>query len=256
MSFTIEAACGCVCGRARNQNEDNFFFKKKRLSGKNKGLKSPLKFKGSTDDVVLFAVFDGMGGEAKGEESSYLASEVFAAEAKRLEDLVIDGKEFFINTCTLASQAISRKARESQVRTMGTTVAALYFPQDEVYACNVGDSKAFRIRHGQMTQISQDHTDERLMSTMGVTKKPVLLQYLGIAEESMIVDPFVSKGDLQTDDRYVLCSDGVTDVCSPAEIYDAVKRFDRPEDAVKEILSAVLKKDGADNATLIVVKIN
>ena len=256
MSFDIEAACGCFCGNSRNQNEDNFYFKKKHLPVRNKGLKSPLKYKGSTDDIVMFAVFDGMGGESKGEEASCIASEVFASEVKQLDDVVIDGKEFFINTCTKASEAIYSKAKEKQVGTMGTTVAALYFPQDEVFSCNVGDSKIFRIRHGQMVQISEDHTDEKLMSTMGVSKKPVLLQYLGIPEKTMVIDPFVSKGDLQTDDYYIACSDGVTDSYSPSEIYDAVKRLKKPEDIVKDILSAVAKRDGSDNATLIIARIN
>ena len=72
----------------------------------------------------------------------------------------------------------------------------------------------------------------------------------------MVIDPFVSKGDLQIDDYYIACSDGVTDTCSPADIYDAVKRLKRPEDIVKDILSSVSKRDGTDNATLIVVRIN
>lgn len=255
MAFEIEAACGCACGSSRNQNEDNFYFKKKHLSNRNKGLKSPLKFKGNTDDVILFAVFDGMGGESKGEDASCLASEVFADEIKQLDDIVVDGKEFLINTCTKASNAIYELAKEKQVGTMGTTVAALYFPQDEVFACNVGDSKIFRIRHGQMVQISKDHTDEKLLSTMGVTKKPVLLQYLGIPEKTMVVDPYISKGDLQSDDYYIVCSDGVTDTVSPSELYEIIKEKKKAEDIVRCVMTTIAKRDGKDNATLIVVKI-
>ena len=255
MSFDLEAACGCFGGSSRSQNEDNFYFKKKHLPMKNKGLKSPLKFKGNTDDVILFAVFDGMGGEVKGEEASFIASEVFASEVKQLDEVVLGGKEFFINTCTKASEAICQKAKDNQVGTMGTTVAALFFSQDEVFSCNVGDSKVFRIRHGQMAQISEDHTDEKLMSTMGVLKKPVLLQYLGIPAKTMVIDPFVSKGDLLPGDYYIACSDGVTDSFSPSEIYEAVKKSDDPADIVKDILASVAKRDGTDNATLIIAKI-
>lgn len=256
MSFEIEAACGCLCGSSRSRNEDNFYFKKKHLPEINKGLKSPLKFKGNTDDAVLFAVFDGMGGEARGEEASCTASEVFAEEAKQLDEIVVNGKEFLIKTCTKASERICKKAKEEQVGAMGTTVAALYFMQDEVFSCNVGDSKVFRIRNGKMTQISEDHTDEKLLSAMGVSKKPVLLQYLGIPEKTMVIDPFVTKGDILADDYYVACSDGVTDVFSPSEIYETVKRLGKTDSVVKDVLANVMKKDGTDNATIIVVRID
>ena len=256
MSFDMEAACGCFCGNARDRNEDNFYFKKKRLPIRNRGLKSPLKFSGDTDEAVLFAVFDGMGGESKGEEASGIASEVFAGEVKRLDDVVMSGKEFLIQTCTRASEAISRYAKENQVGTMGTTVAALYFAQEEVFSCNVGDSKVFRIRGGQMAQISEDHTDEKLMTTMGLSKKPVLLQYLGIPQKTMVIDPFVSRGDLQREDYYIICSDGVVDSYSPSELYEAVKRCKRPEDIVTDVLTSIAKRDGKDNATLIVAKIS
>lgn len=256
MAYDIEAACSCILGNSRNQNEDNFYFKKKHLPLKHKGLKSPLKFKGNTDDTVFFAVFDGMGGESRGEEASCLASEVFAEEIKQLDDLVIDGKEFLINTCTKVSNEVYKRAKEKQVGTMGTTVAALFISQDEVFACNVGDSKVFRIRAGQMAQISEDHTDEKLLSTMGVRKKPVLLQYLGIPEKTMVIDPFISKGDLQSGDYYIACSDGVTDTLTPSEIYEAVKAHRKPDEIVKNVMAIIASRDGSDNATLIVVKVN
>ena len=255
MAFNIEAACGCILGNGRDQNEDNFYFHKKRLPVNHKGLKSPLKFKGSTDDTVLFAVFDGMGGGAKGEEASFTASEIFASEIKQLDEFVIDGKEFLINTCTKASKEIYQISRKKQVATMGTTVAALYFPQDEVYACNVGDSKIYRIRSGQMTQISRDHTDENISSNIGVKKKPVLLQYLGVPDNAMTIDPYISKGDLQRNDVYVICSDGVTDSISASELYEIIKRIPKPDEIVKTTMGLINQRNGADNATLIIVRV-
>ena len=87
MVFTLNASCGSFIGNGRNNNEDNFYFNKKHLPVPNKGLKNPIKCKGSTDDPIVFALFDGMGGECKGEEASCLASEVFAEEFKKLEEI-------------------------------------------------------------------------------------------------------------------------------------------------------------------------
>lgn len=254
MIFKIDAACGSFLGNGRNNNEDNFYFRKKRLPEKNKGLKNPLRHCGDTAEPVLFAVFDGMGGGANGEEASCRASEIFAQEYRRLDELALSGKEFLITACHKANACINEISVKKQVGTMGTTVAALYLCQEEAVACNMGDSKIFRIRGSQMLQISEDHTDEKIMKELGICKKPVLLQYIGVPDTEMAIEPFVAKGDVLDQDIFVLCSDGVTDVLTPEQMYALLK--DRTADeAVRAILAQVEQKDGADNATLIVVKV-
>ncbi len=253
MVYTYNASCGSFSGRGRSNNEDNFYFNKKHLPVSNKGLKNPIKCKGTTDEPFIFAVFDGMGGEAKGEEAACLASEIFAKEAKKLDELALSGKEFMIKTCEIANAAVNKSAKEKQLGAMGTTVAALYFSQDEVVSCNMGDSKVFRIRDKKMIQISEDHTDEKIMSAMGVKKKPVLLQYIGIPDKEMSIDPYISKGDIQSEDVYVICSDGITDVIDMNLMYEIISD-NGADDAVRQILAEVDRQDGADNATIIVVK--
>ena len=253
MVFTLNASCGSFIGNGRNKNEDNFYFNKKHLPVPNKGLKNPIKCKGSTDDPIVFALFDGMGGECKGEEASCLASEVFAEEVKKLEELALSGKEFMYETCEKANTAVNELRVEKQLTSMGTTVAAIFFSQDEVVACNMGDSKIFRIRDKKMIQISEDHTDEKIMSAMGIKKKPVLLQYIGVPDTEMSIEPYISKGDIQSEDVYVLCSDGVTDVLDINEMYEIICS-NSADEAVRQILAEVNKKDGTDNSTVIVIK--
>ncbi len=253
MVYTYNASCGSFSGNGRSNNEDNFYFNKKHLPVSNKGLKNPLKCKGTTDEPFVFAVFDGMGGESKGEAASCLASEVFAVEAKKLDELALSGKEFMIQTCEIANTAVNRLTREKQLGTMGTTVAALYFSQDEVVACNMGDSKLYRIRDKKMLQISEDHTDEKIMSAIGVKKKPVLLQYIGVPDTEMSIEPYISKGDIQSEDVFVICSDGVTDVVDMNLMYEIISD-NSADDAVRQILAEVNKNDGSDNATVIVAK--
>ncbi len=252
MGYIYNASCGSFLGNARNNNEDNFFFNKKHLPVINKGLKNPIKCKGTTDEPMVFAVFDGMGGEEKGEEAAFAASEVFSKEAKKLEEIAFSGKEFMLRTCGKANDEINKKRIEKQIGVMGTTVAALYFSQDEVFSCNMGDSRVYRIRDKQMVQISQDHTDEKIMSAIGIHKKPVLLQYLGIPETQMSIEPYISKGDIKSGDIYILCTDGVTDSVNISLVYEIVCNND-PDTAVREILAQVDKQNGCDNATVIVV---
>lgn len=254
MVFKIDCSCGSFIGNGRNNNEDNFYFNKKHLPLINKGLKNPIKCEKTTGDPVVFAVFDGIGGESNGEEAAYVASEIFGKESKILEEIAMSGKEYMYRTCEKANNSIDKIRTEKHLKTMGTTVAAVFLSQDEIVACNVGDSKIFRIRDKKMIQISEDHTDEKILASIGINKKPVLLQYLGLPATEMIIEPFASKGDIRKDDAYVLCSDGVTDVLDVNKIYEIVCN-NNADDAVRFLLAEVDKDNGTDNATVIVIKV-
>lgn len=254
MAFTLNAACGSFIGMGRSNNEDNFYFNKKHLPIPNKGMKNPLKYRGTTDDPIVFAVFDGMGGECRGEDAARISSEIFSTEYKKLEELAVSGKEFMYDCCEKANAAVNQFRRDMQLSATGSTVSAIYFSQDEVIACNMGDSKIFRIRDKKMLQISEDHTDEKIMSAMGIKKEPVLLQYIGIPDTEMAIEPYISKGELESEDVYVLCSDGVTDAVDVSVMYEIICNSGADE-AVKQILSEVNCRNGTDNATIIVIKI-
>ncbi len=252
----FSAACGCYIGNGRNRNEDNFYFNKKHLPVPNKALKDIIKYNDVLSaEPVMFAVFDGMGGGSDGDIAAFEVCNVFKEEFKKLEEIVLSGKEFMLKTCDRANAVINSIKTEKQMSNMGSTVASLYFTKDEVVACNIGDSRIFRLRAGQMLQISEDHTDEKIMLSIGIQKKPVLLQYIGVPDTEMAIDPYVTKGDIVTGDKYLICSDGVTDALSFNELYDAVCDV-TPEEAVRKIISTVIDKNGLDNATVIVVNIN
>ena len=253
MVFTLSAACGAFIGNGRGNNEDNFYFNKKHLPMVNKGLKNPLKCITNTDEPILFAVFDGIGGVGAGEEAAFTAAEVFTEEVKKTEELAMSGKEFLYEACDRANKAVDELRISKQLSSMGTTVAAMYFSQDEVVACNVGDSRIFRIRDKKMIQISKDHTDEKILQSMGIEKKPVLLQYIGVPANEMAIEPYVTKGDICSEDVYIICSDGVTDVLNIGDMYEIICD-NGADEAVVQILAEVNKRNGADNSTVIVIK--
>lgn len=254
MAFTVNAACGSFIGAGRCSNQDNFYFNKKHLPAPSRGITNPLQLRCTTDKPVIFAVFDGMGGECKGEEAARLSSEAFSDECRKLDELAVSGKELMHACCIRANDAVNRFRQEMQLSASGSTVAAVCLSQNEIVACNVGDSRIFRIRERKMLQISEDHTDEKLLAAMGVKKKPVLLQYIGIPQTQMTIEPYISRGELNSEDAYVLCTDGVTDELDAAELYGIVSSF-AADEAVKRILEEVARRDGSDNATVIVIKI-
>ncbi len=254
MKSEFNSACICFIGCRRENNEDNFCFNGKHLPQQNNGIRFPLEYSSSTENNQLFAVFDGLGGEAYGEKAAFIASEVFLDEYERFDKLVVPGSEMLEDMCTKAHSAIIGQLNGDNVYSAGSTVAALYLLGEEAVICNVGDSRIYRIRDNEMTLISKDHTDGRILEAMGINKSPVLLQYLGISDTGKTIEPFISRGKLKSGDVFVLCTDGVSNVISADEMMKAVKCSDA-YDAAAEIIRMVEAVNGSDNATVIVIKI-
>lgn len=255
MSFKIEASCGCFIGTERDNNEDNFFFNQKHLSKINRGLNEPVYYNCSSENAQVFAVFDGIGGEAAGETAAYIASEVFADEAHKLDSLLITGKEFFTNVCFKINSAICDYSSRHQCIKTGSTIAAFFVFQNEIFSCNIGDSKIFRIRCDKLMQISKDHTDEQILKDMCISKKPSLLQYLGISENEMQIEPFITRGEMQSGDIYIACSDGITDSINVQELYDICSKENSSFNITDKIIDCAKRAGACDNSTLVTLKI-
>lgn len=254
MKAEFNSACSCFIGFGRENNEDNFCFNRKHMPELNNGIAMPLEYSSSTENNQLFAVFDGLGGEAYGEKAAFIASELFLDEYDKLDKLVVPGTELLENMCNNAHKAIISELNTDNACSAGSTVAALYLLGEEAVICNVGDSRVYRIRDNEMTLVSKDHTDSRILEAMGINKTPVLLQYLGNGDIGKKTEPFISRGKLKSGDIFILCTDGVSDVLGAENIMQAVTGRDVGV-AVTEIIGMVKKAMGADNATVMVIKI-
>ena len=117
------------------------------------------------------------------------------------------------------NQAICDYGRTNKINSMGTTAALLAFAEDAVYSCNLGDSRIYKSDREKFCQISQDHVLGR--SLFG---KAPLTQYLGMEEENLQLEPSISRQEIKIGDRFLLCSDGITDMLSDGEIADILSR--------------------------------
>ena len=157
----------------------------------------------NTDNVIM-AVFDGLGGEEKGEDASYIAAKYISEYNGK-----INKAEDIKDILNKVNEEICRFAEKNNVKTMGTTAALLGFKKDEIILSNIGDSKIFRFSGGKLEQISKDHT------TVGMFgMKPPLSQFLGIPPEEMMIVPYMAQGYYNAEDIYIICSDGLTDMVS------------------------------------------
>ncbi len=246
--YDIEYGCVNIRGGVRNKNQDNFY-----VDGHFRPENNPLTdlaFFGTlhAEDNALAAVYDGMGGEACGETASLLAAQGTAGFDRRPGQ----GEQTLYALCVSLNGAVCAFMEERRITRMGSTAAVLRFEADGVVACNLGDSRIYRIADGAAAQLSLDHAAK----TVGMPYKPPLVQYLGLPTDEVALQPYIVRQPYTGGEYYLLCSDGVTDMLSDAEIALTVSAADDVRDGVMELVSQALKKGGYDNITAILCKVN
>ena len=261
-SKIMQAACGCHIGKKRGNNEDNFYFDGKFMDSDNTGLAEILtkqisRLEGILDGYHFYAVFDGMGGGSYGE----IASNLSAAAAKRFfEDEnnmnLCDITPSLTQLCQNMNADVFQTGQNLGAYQMGSTIVSLFFYAGQVWVCNLGDSRCYRLRRAKMKRLSVDHTDEADVKAHGITgRKPYLTQYLGIDPEEMRIEPHIKSYPVENGDRFLLCCDGLTDMVSEQEICNMLAKYGSPEDCVKYLMGAALENGGRDNITIIVCQI-
>lgn len=251
-------------GRVRRNNEDNLFLCGGFLTEENREL--PFKSIGRTEAPAVFAVFDGMGGEASGERASLTAAKTLAAFHDRL---CCADRALLDNTVEEFVCEVNRRIRMESVEfkdRAGTTMALVAIGQREIYAYNIGDSRIYLYQKGKFSQLSVDHTLAMRKAAAGIyTLQEArcsddwgkLTACLGIAgaggtdfkAERLPSVPIVQKT------RLLLCSDGVTDMLPDEDIRRLIHPFKAPELAAKDLMSEALNRGGRDNISLIVLDI-
>jgi serine/threonine protein phosphatase PrpC len=204
----------------------------------------------------LLVVADGMGGHAGGETASRLAletiGEIFGAG---FEDPIVMLRD--------ALNGANAKVHETgnadpELHNMGTTVVALLLGEGETISiAHVGDSRAYRMRSGQLEQITDDHSwvgeevrQNRLTAEDAESHpmKNVLLRSIGVAPE---VEISVKSQPMRTGDRYMLCSDGLWGEVDSTAISDILGRTDA-QTAVRDLIDLANRNGGSDNVTVVV----
>ncbi|CAN5708055.1 hypothetical protein BH24ACT21_BH24ACT21_04970 [soil metagenome] len=213
---------------------------------------------GEGQDTSLFVVADGIGGFEAGEVASSIAVET-------LKEL--GPGESFDDTIQEANRRILSTAREDEKFSgMGTTVVAIRFAgTDEEPAAeiaHVGDSRAYLLRDGELQPLTEDHSlVAELVRSGDLTRaqaaehpqKKLITRALG-AEEAVEVD--TTRIPVETGDRILLCSDGLSDMVPEDRISEVLSEPSQdPETPVRQLLTEALEAGGTDNITLVLVDV-
>ena len=247
----VQAAVVSHMGNVRRNNEDNFYFDGRCLEEGNDGLEQVTVMSKRLKNGARLAVFDGMGGENFGEVASFAAAECMKRIRPGLRDL-FKPERFLNSMCLTINQTVIEKQEELLTRRMGSTLVSLFFSCGFVYICNLGDSRAYRLRDSELTQLSEDHVERR--GGLNSRKAP-LTQHLGIRPDDFIIEPYITKDRLKRGDQYLLCSDGLTDMLSDEEIQEIMSEAASAEACARKLVDAALERGGKDNTTVIVCRI-
>ena len=212
-------------------------------------------------EAELFIVADGMGGHNAGEVASALAVSTIKTGAKSgLHDPVQ-----FRDLVQQANTAIyTASLDDTDQRGMGTTVTALaVLPGSvpRVMVANVGDSRTYIFRDGELQPVSVDHSYVQELVNEGIItrdearlhpRRNIVTRALGI-DRNVSVDVFTQ--EVRTGDRLLLCSDGLVDEVADADIAAVLTRFSNPQECAEALVMLANTNGGRDNTTVIVVDV-
>jgi protein phosphatase len=207
----------------------------------------------------LLIVADGMGGHRGGATASRLATET--VKAHYLGSETKDVASALREALTLANTRIFSEAQtNADLRGMGTTTSALVICGNQGWFAHVGDSRIYMIRSGEIEQLTEDHSlvatmvREGLLTTEEAANHPrrnVLQRSIGVGEEVEIdID---GPMNVQENDVFVLCSDGLHGLVKQEEIKEIAKRPLRQ--AADEFVKLALERGAPDNVTVIVARV-
>ncbi len=251
-------------GQIREHNEDNFLVAD--LTRKARGL-----LEGNRSGVVghhgsLFAVCDGMGGAAAGEIASQLAVDIlYERMVEGLEEAHALSRDELARRLVRGIEAaglrIFQEAKLDRTRRgMGTTVTAAALVDDHLFFAQVGDSRGYVLRHGQLVQLTRDQSlVNQLIEAGQLTEEEaetfehnnIILQALGTAD-TVQVD--LTYCELRRGDVLLLCSDGLSGMVRFDDIREVLRTTVEPLEACKQLTERANQAGGHDNITVIVVQ--
>lgn len=202
-------------------------------------------------------VADGMGGHRAGEIASKIAVEEFT---RWLRCAPRPNEDLMKLAVSEANRAIYMKAKAEPDKTgMGTTLTSLWIDSNRVYLAHVGDSRAYLLRDGEMTQLSRDHSLVAEMVERGeITPREAkvhphrhyITRALGTGTH---VTPDISRFERRPGDVWLLCSDGLSNYIESDELGELLTGRGDWAQKVTQMVELALRRGGSDNITVVVI---
>jgi serine/threonine protein phosphatase PrpC len=223
----------------------------------------------SFDEVAGVAVLaDGMGGYNAGEVASSMASNIITKEMSRWlaeagDAASVQDMRRALEICVSnANTAVFRAAHDnSHYSGMGTTLVAGVFRGSDLIMGHIGDSRCYRLRKGELTQITRDHSllQEQIDAGLLTPEQAALSMNKNLVTRALGVDDAVllevHEHVVEAGDTYLLCSDGLSDMVRDADIAKILQLPLEPEQRAKTLVDTANAHGGRDNITVLLVQV-
>ncbi|MBM3194349.1 MAG: serine/threonine-protein phosphatase [Chlamydiae bacterium] len=207
----------------------------------------------------LFIVADGLGGHNAGEIASKMAVESIAEKILSLNSLNETPTSDVEGAIRSIVKETSKRVYETSLKTpeqkgMGTTIASLWIQKSHFTAFHVGDSRIYRCRNDQLTLMTLDHANEVSIDEdqLGEIRRRYLTQAVGTTPDC---EARVLRDQVQPNDRFIVCSDGLTDYVTTKEMELLLLKNKDARQATHALIEAALSRGGRDNITAIVLNV-
>ncbi|MCH9703403.1 MAG: protein phosphatase 2C domain-containing protein [Chlamydiae bacterium] len=233
-AYSLSYAARSDQGKVRSQNEDAW------------AIEEP-----------LFVLADGMGGHNAGEVAAKLAVDSLLTHLEEFD--LVEGREQIVAKykeviAQVNSEVHAQGSQNPDWKGMGTTLSSLLFQERLVAVAHVGDSRVYRIRDGSLKQLTIDHTVLNRMkgAQEAVYFKHVLTKAIGTQST---VKPQVQTFPVHPSDRFLICSDGLTNHVEDSEILEKMSSDSSLDELADQFVAKALERGGTDNITLIAIEV-
>jgi serine/threonine protein phosphatase PrpC len=258
-------------GAVRNNNEDQYAIIRRSRQSETLARSFSLGEADLLDDSVeafWLLVADGLGGQVSGEVASETAIRAVMRYASELSSWVMrplgEIRTDLEKRLQLYGDAISRAMRKQveanpSLSGMATTLTSVYLFGNQAAILNVGDSRTYLFRGGELQQLTEDHTLSQQLQHQGLSSK------MADAYRNVVTRCFDTSGNttafdlslvnLEQGDWLLLCSDGLSDMVSDAEISQVFRRHGDVRETCGALVNAALRNGGRDNVTAVLAQI-
>jgi serine/threonine protein phosphatase PrpC len=237
----VEISAGSDPGRERANNEDSVAF---------------------DAETSLCVLADGMGGHNAGEIASGMATAFVKSEMRtRLQQMRRGARpeqveDELVRCVAEVNRAIFNVSRGNpNYSGMGTTLVAAIFHQDWLVLGHIGDSRCYRLRGGELQQITKDHSVQQEQADLGLilpaqagVRKNIVTRAVGVDEHSVLE---VNRFDVQPGDLYLMCSDGLSDMVDDPQIAGILANEQGLDEKVSRLIGAANEAGGHDNISVL-----
>lgn len=256
-------------GRVRDQNEDRYALVKRTRSSE--VVASNVDFgteRHQSDDAYALVVADGIGGDAFGEFASELAIRTAwewagraASWLMRLHDLNAQQVQERVDAFAkvIQTEMAAYESAHPRLHGMGTTWTSAYIINRDVIIAHVGDSRAYLLHQGKLSRLTHDHTLAEDLIAEGAKPESVRrfrsMLTRALRGDQVDVHYDVAHVRLDVGDVLLVCSDGLTDVVSTADIAQTLSAHANPQSACDALLAQALAAGGPDNITILAARV-